>query len=62
MGVLYYVSKLIWDKFSDKEKDEYRNFLKIFGALSGLFKDIKEKFQTAQNGYSQIDNPVDEEK
>ncbi|MDV4152124.1 NgoFVII family restriction endonuclease [Clostridium sp. AL.422] len=36
------MSKLIWDKFSDKEKDEYRNFLKIFGALSGLFKDIKE--------------------
>ena len=36
------MSKLIWDKFSDEEKDEYRNFLRIFGALSGLFKDINK--------------------
>ncbi len=42
MGVLYYVSKLIWDKFSYEEKNQYIGFLKIFGALSGLFKDNKE--------------------
>lgn len=36
------MSKIIWDKFSDEEKQEYINYLKIFGALSGLFKDNKE--------------------
>lgn len=36
------MSKIIWDRFSDEEKNEYINFLKIFGALSGLFKDNKE--------------------
>lgn len=36
------MSKIIWDKFSNEEKQEYINYLKIFGALSGLFKDNKE--------------------
>lgn len=36
------MAKIIWDKFSEQEKKEYINFLKIFGALSGLFKDNKE--------------------
>lgn len=36
------MGKIIWDKFSDKEKKQYIEFLKIFGALSGLFKDNKE--------------------
>lgn len=30
----------IWHKFNKKERDEYIYYLKIFGALSGLFKDI----------------------
>ena len=36
------MANIIWNKFSQKEKDEYIEFLKIFGALSGLFKDNKE--------------------
>lgn len=32
----------LWHKFKQKEKDEYINYLKIFGALSGLFKDIEQ--------------------
>jgi hypothetical protein len=36
------VANIIWDKFSKEEKDEYIGYLKIFGALSGLFKDNKE--------------------
>lgn len=32
----------IWNKFSRKEQEEYIRYLKIFGALSGLFKDITE--------------------
>lgn len=33
------MAKIIWDKFSKEEKQEYIEFLKIFGSLSGLFKD-----------------------
>ena len=36
------MGKIIWDKFSSEERNQYINFLKIFGALSGLFKDNKE--------------------
>lgn len=36
------MANIIWDKFSKEEKKEYIEFLKIFGALSGLFKDNKE--------------------
>lgn len=36
------MANIIWDKFSEEEKREYIKFLKIFGALSGLFKDNKE--------------------
>lgn len=36
------MGNIIWNKFSDKEREEYIQFLKIFGALSGLFKDNKE--------------------
>ncbi|MDF2882862.1 MAG: hypothetical protein K0R54_3419 [Clostridiaceae bacterium] len=36
------MSKIIWDKFFEEEKKEYMEFLKIFGALSGLFKDNKD--------------------
>ena len=32
------MANIIWSKFSEKEKSEYIQFLKIFGALSGLFK------------------------
>lgn len=31
-----------WIKFEEKQKQEYINYLKIFGAISGLFKDIFE--------------------
>lgn len=31
----------LWASFPEKEKKEYIKFLKIFGALSGLFKDIE---------------------
>lgn len=31
-----------WYKFSEKAKTEYIKYLKIFGAISGLFKDIQE--------------------
>ena len=34
--------KSLWNEFNQKEKDEYIKFLQIFGALSGLFKDIKK--------------------
>lgn len=33
------MENLLWIKFSEKAKEEYVRFLKIFGALSGLFKD-----------------------
>lgn len=36
------MANIIWNKFSAREKDEYIQFLKIFGALSGLFKDNQE--------------------
>lgn len=36
------MANIIWNKFSQNEKDEYIQFLKIFGALSGLFKDNQE--------------------
>lgn len=36
------MADIIWNKFSQREKDEYIEFLKIFGALSGLFKDNQE--------------------
>src|SRR5699024_11310950 len=31
----------IWDLMDKKEKEEYIRYLKIFGSLSGLFKDNK---------------------
>jgi len=36
------MADIIWKKFLDEEKEEYIQYLKIFGALSGLFKDNKE--------------------
>ncbi|MGL5756583.1 MAG: hypothetical protein ACRCYC_14725 [Paraclostridium sp.] len=36
------MANIIWNKFKDKERNEYIEFLKIFGALSGLFKDNQE--------------------
>lgn len=36
------MANIIWNKFTQREKNEYIEFLKIFGALSGLFKDNKE--------------------
>ena len=33
------MSSIIWDKFNKEQQEEYIKFLKIFGALSGLFKD-----------------------
>lgn len=36
------MANIIWDRFSNEEKDNYREFLKIFGALSGLFKDNRD--------------------
>lgn len=41
-GVKVRMENIIWDKFSQEEQNEYISFLKIFGALSGLFKDNKE--------------------
>src|SRR5690606_6821507 len=32
----------VWTKFSDKQKENYINYLKVFGAISGLFKDNEE--------------------
>lgn len=36
------MANIIWDLFSITEKNEYTKFLKIFGALSALFKDTSE--------------------
>lgn len=36
------MANIIWDKFSEREQQEYIYFLKIFGSLSGLFKDNQE--------------------
>lgn len=36
------MGKIIWNKFASEERNQYISFLKIFGALSGLFKDNKE--------------------
>lgn len=36
------MADIIWNKFSEDEQNEYIEFLKIFGALSGLFKDNQE--------------------
>ena len=36
------MADIIWNRFSEEEKSEYIRFLKIFGALSGLFKDNQE--------------------
>ncbi|MGL5904580.1 MAG: hypothetical protein ACRCZO_17990, partial [Cetobacterium sp.] len=36
------MADIIWNQFLDTEKDEYKKFLKIFGALSALFKDTTE--------------------
>lgn len=33
------MDKPIWFEFNEKQKKEYKYFLKIFGAISGLFKD-----------------------
>lgn len=33
------MANIIWDKFPQENREEYVEFLKIFGALSGLFKD-----------------------
>lgn len=35
------MSNIIWNKFTNESKEEYIEFLKIFGSLSGLFKDNK---------------------
>lgn len=36
------MADIIWQTFSEQEKEEYIRFLKIFGSLSGLFKDNQE--------------------
>lgn len=36
------MTDLVWNSFSKEKQDEYIRFLKIFGALSGLFKDNLE--------------------
>ncbi|MCS5420296.1 MULTISPECIES: NgoFVII family restriction endonuclease [Psychrilyobacter] len=36
------MADIIWNKFLKEEKEEYIQYLEIFGALSGLFKDNKE--------------------
>lgn len=36
------MANIIWNQFLDTEKNEYKKFLKIFGALSALFKDTNE--------------------
>ena len=36
------MADIIWNKFTQKKQQEYIDFLKVFGALSGLFKDIQE--------------------
>lgn len=36
------MANIIWNRFSEIEKQEYIKFLKIFGALSALFKDTTE--------------------
>lgn len=36
------MADIIWNQFLDTEKNEYKKFLKIFGALSALFKDTTE--------------------
>lgn len=36
------MSSFLWEYLQSKEKEEYIRFLKIFGALSGLFKDNGE--------------------
>lgn len=33
---------IVWAKFDEEAKQEYISYLKIFGAISGLFKDIRE--------------------
>ena len=44
------MSNIIWNKFSDESKEEYIEFLKIFGSLSGLFKD-NENGKNAKKPY-----------
>lgn len=36
------MANIIWNRFAATEQEEYIEFLKIFGALSGLFKDNQE--------------------
>lgn len=36
------MANIIWNRFNKEEQNEYIEFLKIFGALSGLFKDNQE--------------------
>lgn len=36
------MDNMLWRNFPEEDKEEYVRFLKIFGALSGLFKDNKE--------------------
>lgn len=36
------MASIIWDKLSEESRKEYIEYLKIFGALSGLFKDNQE--------------------
>lgn len=35
------MADIIWSRFDKEKQNEYTRFLKIFGALSGLFKDIE---------------------
>ena len=44
------MSNIIWNKFSEESKEEYIEFLKIFGSLSGLFKD-NENGKNAKKPY-----------
>ncbi|MEY8346656.1 NgoFVII family restriction endonuclease [Niallia circulans] len=36
------MANIIWQTFSEQEREEYIQFLKVFGSLSGLFKDNQE--------------------
>lgn len=36
------MANIIWNRFPNNKRNEYIEFLKIFGALSGLFKDNQE--------------------
>lgn len=36
------MANILWRRMPKEKQDEYKKFLKIFGGLSGLFKDARE--------------------